>query len=727
MMTRRSKWTFALMSLFWLIGQTGIAAAESRTLTIVRDVAYKSGEGLTSYEIERCKLDLYLPEGGEDFATLLWFHGGGITEGSKSDPMTVGIAKWFARHGVAVALANYRLSPNATYPSYLDDAAASLAWLHANIGDRGGNAKRIFVSGHSAGGYLTATIGLDGRYLGRYGLAPDVIAGLIPVSGQTITHSTVRTERGTERTRPVVDEAAPLYHVGADTPPTVCICGGEDLPARAEENRLFVAAMKAAGHERAEYLEVEGRDHGTIVSRIPEPDDDVVARAILAFIQMGRLPQTYYVDDAQGDDGQDGRDPQTAWRSLEKVNRTSLKPGDTVLFKCGGRWRGQLIPQSGAAGLPVTYGAFGTGDRPSLLGSVARPAASDWQLVRNGIWATGDAQGALSVDVGNIIFDRGAAVGVKKWSRDALREPGDYFYDPDAKRVLLRSDGNPAERHRSIELALRKHIIDQSGKRYVTYEDLDLRYGAAHGIGGSGVRHIVVRRCDLSYIGGGHQHTTADGRPVRYGNGIEFWSSAGDCLVEDCRLWEIYDAALTNQGSGTNVQENITYRRNVIWNCEYSFEYWNRDESSRTHNILFEHNTCVDAGYGWGHGQRPDRNGRHVMFYDNTAATSDFVVRYNIFCNATDSCLRLHGRDWTASLTLDANCWYQRDGAFLLWRQTSVGADEFFNHQRERGFSAHALVGDPQFVDPGARDYRLKPNSSARRLADDGVPVGALP
>ncbi len=150
---------------------------------------------------------------------------------------------------------------------------------------------------------------------------------------------------------------------------------------------------------------------------------------------------------------------------------------------------------------------------------------------------------------------------------------------------------------------------------------------------------IVVRDCDLSYIGGGHHGTRADGRPVRFGNGVEFWSSARDCVVEGCRLWEIYDAALTNQGDGTNVQENIVYRRNVIWNCEYSFEYWNRDATSRTNNIRFEHNTCVDAGFGWGHGQRPDRNGRHLMFYDNTAATSGVVVRYNIFSNATDSLL----------------------------------------------------------------------------------------
>lgn len=446
-----------------------------------------------------------------------------------------------------------------------------------------------------------------------------------------------------------------------------------------------------------------------------------------AMAEAEQPSHVYYVDAADGRDDRDGRSPAFAWRTLEKVNQASLEPGDKVLFKRGGQWRGQLVPQSGTAEGAITYGAFGTGAKPLLLGSVPMNAPSDWRRLEDGLWATSDSQGLLPVDVGNAIFDHGVAVGVKKWNRAELQQPGEYFYDPAAQSVLLRSDGNPANRYHSIELALKKHIISQSGKHDVTYEDLALRYGAAHGIGGSGVRHIVVRRCDLSYIGGGHQTTRADGRPVRYGNGIEFWSDARDCLVEGCRLWEIYDAALTNQGNGTNVQENITYRHNVIWNCEYSFEYWNRGEASRTHNIRFEHNTCVDAGYGWGHGQRPDRNGRHLVFYNNIAVTSDVVVRYNIFCNATDSCLRLHGRDWTSALMMDSNCWFQRSGPLLLWGRTAVGTDGFADHQRSREFSIHALVGEPTFVNAVERDYRLTADSPPRKLQDNGVPVGALP
>ncbi len=432
--------------------------------------------------------------------------------------------------------------------------------------------------------------------------------------------------------------------------------------------------------------------------------------------------QTFYVDATRGRDEWDGLSPETAWQTLGKVNAAPLRPGDKVLFRRGGAWRGQLVPRSGDATGPVTYGAYGEGPKPLILGSVAVDRPEHWRDLGNGVWATGEVR----PDVGNIIFDHGKATGVKKWGEKDLKEDGDFFYDGGARQVKLRSGANPATLHKSIELALTRHIIDQGGRGYVTYEGLALRYGAAHGIGGGSTRNITVRDCDLSYIGGGHQFTTPNGRPVRYGNGIEFWASARDILVEGCRLWEIYDAALTNQGGGTNVQENITYRHNVIWNCEYSFEYWNRGEKSQTRNILFEHNTCVDAGHGWGHRQRPDPNGRHLMFYHNTAATENFVVRYNIFANATDSCLWLQGRDWSAALTMDRNCWFQPKGALILWGKESFAPGQFAAYQQKTGKDAGSILAEPKFADPAQRDYRLLPDSPARALRDERGPAGAL-
>ncbi len=359
-----------------------------------------------------------------------------------------------------------------------------------------------------------------------------------------------------------------------------------------------------------------------------------------------------------------------------------------------------------------------------FLGGALPPGATldfqpvSWKLLQR------DSSAELSVDVGNVIFDNGRAVGVKKWRPEDLRQEGDYWYSGDTWQVKLCSQGNPAERHKSIELALRRHVVDQSGKSYIVYEGLALHNGAAHGIGGGNTHHIIVRDCDVAWIGGGHQHTTPQGRPVRFGNGIEFWENAHDNLVEGCRIWEVYDAALTNQGSANNSQINITYRDNVIWNCEYSFEYWNRGPESTTQNIRFEHNTCVNAGRGWGHQQRPDRNGRHLMFYVNSARTSGVCIVGNIFCEATDSCLRMDN-DWTAGLTMDHNCWCQSAGGLMQFLKTSFTAAQLADFQKRTQLEAHSIVAKPEFLNAEALDFRLSPGSPARTVVSEGLPAGS--
>ena len=318
----------------------------------------------------------------------------------------------------------------------------------------------------------------------------------------------------------------------------------------------------------------------------------------------------------------------------------------------------------------------------------------------------------LDRDVGNIIFDHGARCGVKRWSPAELEAEGDFFYDPVSRRVLLRMSEHPARRHRSIELALTRHIVDQSQRSWIVYEDLALMYGAAHGFGGGSTRGIVIRRCDISFIGGGLHQIRPDGRPVRYGNGIEFWCDAADHVVEECRIWEIYDAALTNQGSGTNRQENIVYRRNTIWNSEYSFEYWNRDTASVTRGIRFEYNTCVDAGRGWGHAQRPDPNGRHLMLFHNSARTEGVVIRRNIFARSSDSLLRLHGRDWTSALTMDENFWHQPRGEGAWWRDERVPAENLAEFLAARGFDRNSRFGDPELVGDPRAGWRARPDGT---------------
>ena len=275
-----------------------------------------------------------------------------------------------------------------------------------------------------------------------------------------------------------------------------------------------------------------------------------------------------------------------------------------------------------------------------------------------------------------------------------------------------------------MELALTRHIINQGNKHDITYDGLAIRYGASHGFGGGNTQRITIRNCDLSWIGGGLQYwkTRKDGTryPVRFGNAIEFWSGARDHLVERNRIWEVYDAALTNQGNGDDSHQiNIIYRDNVIWNSEYSFEFWNRPASVVTSNIVFEFNTCVDAGICWSHAQRPNPNGAHLMFYHNPSKTSDFIVRNNIFCRSSDRCTRMWNV-WDGTTCQQSYC---RTNRSPLDQKTDCAQSSCLlpiELRLTRSCSWNRAV-----VNPAARDYRLKPGSPGSTLATDGGPVGA--
>ncbi len=257
--------------------------AFTQDVAVHENIPYKTGRNLTDYERERNLLDLYLPPNAEQFPVIVWFHGGNITAGDKAEGAHSAIARTLAARGIAVASVNYRLSPRVNFPAYIEDAAASVAWVLEHIEDYDGDADKVFVSGHSAGGYLASMVGLDPQFLGALGHSPQDLAGLIPISGQMVTHGTVRTERDLPANRPLVDAAAPVFHVSAEAPPFLAIAGSEDLPARPEENRYFVAAMKAVENPDVAYREFEGRNHGTIVTQIPEPGDPVT-EAIVDFV-----------------------------------------------------------------------------------------------------------------------------------------------------------------------------------------------------------------------------------------------------------------------------------------------------------------------------------------------------------------------------------------------------------------------------------------------------------
>jgi len=248
-----------ILIVIYLCGGLFVSAQQTEYVTKL-DVCYYSDSiaSKNQYIKDRCKLDVYYPKNQRGFATIIWFHGGGLTVGSKEIPEAL------KDKGYCVVGVNYRLSPKVTAPTYIEDAAAAVAWVFMNIGSFGGDESLIFVSGHSAGAYLGALIGLDKSWLRHYNIDANKIAGLIPFSAQTITHFTIRKERGIPETQPVVDNLAPLYFVKADAPPLLLITGDREMEllGRYEENAYLMRMMKVAGHKDTRLLELQGYDHG---------------------------------------------------------------------------------------------------------------------------------------------------------------------------------------------------------------------------------------------------------------------------------------------------------------------------------------------------------------------------------------------------------------------------------------------------------------------------------
>ncbi len=250
---------------------------------IVKDQSYYHGS--MGYKREQCKLDLYLPKKLSGFPVLIWLHGGGLRGGDKTGMVELTLACRLVPDGIAVAAVNYRLSPHVVYPTYLEDCATAVAWVAHHIAEHGGDRRKIFVGGFSAGGYLTAMLALNPKYLEDQGFSPRHVLGFIPISGQLDSHSTVRQERGIDHVPETLDESAPLFHIGPSAQPQLVIIGQNEDSHRMKTNQRYVTELKAAGNSNVGYLTIRNRTHATIMAHLGDQDDKVGA-AMSEFIHI---------------------------------------------------------------------------------------------------------------------------------------------------------------------------------------------------------------------------------------------------------------------------------------------------------------------------------------------------------------------------------------------------------------------------------------------------------
>jgi acetyl esterase/lipase len=216
------------------------ALAPRDGLTLTGDIAYADGP--------RNTLDVYAPRPAATPApVLVFFYGGGWSSGAKAMYRFVGAA--MAARGMLVVIPDYRLHPEVSFPAFMDDMVAAVAWAHANAAKFGGDPHRLFLMGHSAGGQIAALLALDAGYLRSAALSPERdVCGVIGLSAPydylPLDSADAYAIFGPEAGWPRFE---PISHVSARAPPMLLLAGRGDRTIDPESTTRFAARLRATG------------------------------------------------------------------------------------------------------------------------------------------------------------------------------------------------------------------------------------------------------------------------------------------------------------------------------------------------------------------------------------------------------------------------------------------------------------------------------------------------
>lgn len=238
---------------------------------------------------ERQVLDIYSPENAKSLPVVFWIHGGGWQGGDKTLVQTK--PKAFVDKGFVFVSINYRLLPHVDMGTIVRDVAKAMHWVHDHIAEHGGDPKRIFVMGHSAGAQLAALICTDDRYLKAEGLTLANIKGCVPVDGDTYDVP-LMIETGAAR-RKALGQPDPKFghfekfgsdpvkhrdfsavnHIARDKgiPPFLMLHVADHLDTTAQAQRLG-SVLKEAGIP-AKVYGAKMTDHSKINDNLGQPDD----------------------------------------------------------------------------------------------------------------------------------------------------------------------------------------------------------------------------------------------------------------------------------------------------------------------------------------------------------------------------------------------------------------------------------------------------------------------
>lgn len=434
----------------------------------------------------------------------------------------------------------------------------------------------------------------------------------------------------------------------------------------------------------------------------------------------------YYVSN-DGDDSNDGKSPETAWKTLEQVKDATLQKNDTVLFRRGDVFRGSIWAKEG-----VSYGAYGTGSKPVIQVSPYDGAdPTKWKLYYSGskgekIWKYTEK----TLAIGNIFFDGYSSYALKyspyyykgsyyvadgsntvKFNVKKHLKNLEFFtsadkyceQDADAMGDLyLRCDkGNPGKIYKQIEFAINHPaVFDANG---CSYKNLCFYSGQALTLYHTGHDHLTYENCEVAYMGGCVCGYDDVGFPLNGGDGMTMGGNYNtaknnyvhDCMDHGCTL------ELTPDEQGTVGFTMNVFSGNVIENCNGGFLFANwfcsdAKNGPKFNNITISDNYVVRCGYGFGETinrvrQNEDRiaaidnGGNHTYVkYNNVKVTNNtfYLSKYALVNTYSD------GKE---QITYDGNV-YANYGLFYRHRDQKQKWTSFYG--RDTMSKAKKLIND---------------------------------
>ncbi len=238
-----------------------------------KDVPYQNGGGGFS---SMNGLDIYRdPSNGRGRPVMLYVHGGGWQIGDKGRVGSQPEA--FLARGFVYVSANYRLYPEAGWREQASDIASAVAWIRDHIHEYGGDYRKLYLMGHSAGAHLVSLVAIDNRYLARFGLSTSDLSGVVGLDTATYDMTEkmafIRArDGGKDRIfSPVFGDdpeewqkASPVHYISGNNhvPPFVLTYAGRRADTRKASND-FALALKEKG-VRAGVVEVPSANHAMV-------------------------------------------------------------------------------------------------------------------------------------------------------------------------------------------------------------------------------------------------------------------------------------------------------------------------------------------------------------------------------------------------------------------------------------------------------------------------------